>query len=48
MALGEIQGVYLQASASDPRTRAGISRYIVLYIAVLPHSALGGRTPDQP
>jgi len=39
--------VYLNAYASVPEARAGISRYFVFYNAVRPHSALGGRTPDQ-
>lgn len=39
--------VYLHAYASVPEARAGIGRYIGFYNAVRPHSALGGRTPDQ-
>ena len=39
--------VYLNAYASVPEARAGIGRYIAFYNAVRPHSALGGRTPDQ-
>lgn len=39
--------VYLHAYASVPEARAGIARYIGFYNAVRPHSALGGRTPDQ-
>lgn len=39
--------VYLNAYASVPEARAGISRYFVFYNAVRPHSALGARTPDQ-
>lgn len=39
--------VYLHAYASVPEARASIGRYIGFYNAVRPHSALGGRTPDQ-
>lgn len=39
--------VYLNAYASVPEARAGISRYMAFYNAVRPHSALGRRTPDQ-
>lgn len=39
--------VYLNAYASVPEARAGIGRYFTFYNAVRPHSALGGRTPDQ-
>ena len=39
--------VYLHAYASVPQARAGIGRYIGFYNAIRPHSALGGRTPDQ-
>ena len=38
---------YEEAYASVPDARAGIGRYIGFYNAVRPHSALGGRTPDQ-
>lgn len=39
--------VYLNAYASVPEARAAIARYMAFYNAVRPHSALGGRTPDQ-
>ena len=39
--------VYLNAYASVPDARAGIGRYPAFHNAVRPHSALGGRTPDQ-
>lgn len=39
--------VYLKAYASVPEARVGIGRYLGFYNAVRPHSALGGRTPDQ-
>ncbi len=39
--------VYLHAYASVPEARDGIGRYLGFYNAVRPHSALGGRTPDQ-
>ena len=39
--------VYLNAYASVPEARAGIGRYLAFYNVVRPHSALGGRTPDQ-
>ena len=39
--------VYLNAYASVPEARAGIGRYLAFYNAVRPHTALGGRTPDQ-
>jgi putative transposase len=39
--------VYLNAYASVPEARAGIGRYLAFYNAVRPHSAHGGRTPDQ-
>ena len=40
-------GAQLIAYASAPEARAGIGRYVGFYNAVRPHSALGGRTPDQ-
>ena len=39
--------VYLSAYVSVPEARAGFGRYIGFYNAVRPHSALGGRVPDQ-
>lgn len=39
--------VYLNAYGSVPEARTGIGRYIGFHNAVRPHSALGGRTPDQ-
>lgn len=41
--------VYLNAYAyaSVAEARAGIGRYLAFYNAVRPHSALGGRRPDQ-
>jgi putative transposase len=39
--------VYLNAYASVPEARAGIGLYLGFCNAVRPHSALGGRTPDQ-
>jgi putative transposase len=39
--------VYLNAYASVPEARVGIGRYLGFYNVVRPHSALGGRTPDQ-
>ena len=39
--------VHLNAYVSVPEARTGIGRYIGFYNAVRPHSALGGRTPDQ-
>ena len=39
--------VYLNAYASVPEARTGIGRYLAFYNAVRPHSALGGRSPDQ-
>ncbi len=39
--------VYLNAYTSVPEARAGIGGYIGSYNAVRPHSALGGRTPNQ-
>ncbi len=37
----------LNAYASVPEARAGIGRYLAFYNADRPHSAHGGRTPDQ-
>lgn len=45
--LVKYEEVYLNAYASVPEARAGIGRYIGFYNAVRPHSALGGRAPDQ-
>lgn len=39
--------VYLNAYASVPEVRASIGRHLDSYNAVRPHSALGGRPPDQ-
>ncbi|MBJ6122998.1 transposase [Sphingomonas sp. BT553] len=39
--------LYLNAYASVPEARASIGRYFAFYNAVRPHSAHGGRTPDQ-
>uniref|UniRef100_UPI0035653BAD IS3 family transposase n=1 Tax=Azospirillum argentinense TaxID=2970906 RepID=UPI0035653BAD len=39
--------VYLHAFETGSEARAGISRWIDYYNADRPHSALGGRTPDE-
>ena len=39
--------VNLHAYASVPEARAAIGRYFAFYYTARPHSALGGRTPDQ-
>ena len=39
--------VYLHAFETGSEARAGIGRWIDYYNADRPHSALGGRTPDE-
>jgi putative transposase len=39
--------VYLRAYDSVSEARASIGRYLTFYNETRPHSAHGGRTPDQ-
>ncbi|MBB3265205.1 transposase InsO family protein [Azospirillum sp. OGB3] len=39
--------VYLHAFETGSEARAGIGRWIDYYNADRPHSALGGKTPDE-
>ncbi|MBP2312938.1 putative transposase [Azospirillum soli] len=39
--------VYLQAFETGSEARAGLGRWITYYNSQRPHSALGGRTPDE-
>lgn len=39
--------VFLHASETGSELRAGLSRWVGYYNAQQPHSALGGRTPDE-
>ena len=39
--------IYLNAFETGAETRAGIGRWITYYNRTRPHSALGGRTPEE-
>ena len=39
--------VYLSAFESGSEARAGIGKWLTYYNAERPHSALGGRTPEE-
>ena len=41
------EGVYLHAFETGSELRTGLSRWIGYCNAERPHSALGGRTPDE-
>ena len=41
------EGIYLNAFETGSEARAGTGRWITYYNRTRPHSALGGRTPEQ-